>query len=125
MAIQPNEIVLSMDKHHEPTVQAVRVMGHIDSTLVSYYSTLRHKPVEEGGVCRFRFYFTGDILPGLETKLAGVYKKNNWLDVKVRGWLLKDFINVAGLRPAEVQDIGGHPAQVFEVELSCMSMLMY
>jgi hypothetical protein len=125
MAIQPNEVVLSMDKHHEATVQAARVMGHIDSTLVSYYSVLRHKPVEEGGVCRFRFYFTGDIQPGLQAKLDSVYKKNNWMGVQVRGWLVKDFVGLAGVRTSEVQDIGGHLAHVFEVELSCLSMLMY
>lgn len=124
MPIRPNEVVLSMDKHQEVNVQAARVTGHIDSVLVSYYSTLRHKPVEEGGICRFRFYFTGDTQHGLQDKLDGAYKKSTWIGVKVQGWLLKDFINLRDKQVSEIEDIGGHPAHVFEVELSCMSMLM-
>lgn len=125
MPIKPKDVATSIDKHHEALVQATRVMGHIDSVLANYYKTLRHRPEIELGMCRFRFYFTGTIQEDVQDVLDRAYRDNSWSGVKLQGWLTKDFVQLPQHKADEIVDIGGHASQVFEVELTCTSTMMY
>jgi hypothetical protein len=122
--IKPKDVALSIDKQVDALVQAHRVSSAMDVILVDYWKMLRHQPIEEGGVFRYRFYFTGDMVTGLQQKLEELYLPLNWSAVRVQGWELKNFLQMKNIKAPEIIDIGGNPSRVFEVELSNMGVWM-
>lgn len=122
--IKPKDIASSTDKHVPEVIQAQRVAGEINRILVDYWKMLRYAATDEGGFSTYHFYFSGDIVTGLQARLEAIYLPAQWYSVKVNGWELKQFLAIKHQKDAGIIDIGGNPAHVFEVELTCMNIWM-